>query len=238
MSPARPDPSRSTASTVVPNGPRGARWAHGRGAAAKRAIDLAGASIGLLVFAVPMVVVALLVRTTLGSPVIYRQPRPGLRGRTFEIFKFRTMHETTDAAGELLPNRLRVTPLGQFLRRSSLDELPELFNVVRGEMSLVGPRPLRVEYLDRYTPEQARRHDVMPGITGWAQVNGRNALDWNERLALDVWYVDHASLWLDMKILVRTVLGLFRQTGGTDDTDAGLDVPEFWGTVGRERGRL
>jgi sugar transferase EpsL len=246
MSPAPPDPSRSRAASIgVPNdgttrqadaGPRrGARWAHGRGAAAKRAIDLAGASIGLLVFAVPMAVVALLVRATLGSPVIYRQPRPGLRGRTFDIFKFRTMHETTDASGELLPNRLRVTPLGQFLRRSSLDELPELINVVRGEMSLVGPRPLRVEYLDRYTPEQSRRHDVMPGITGWAQVNGRNALDWNERLALDVWYVDRASFWLDMKILARTVLALVRRTGGPDDADAGLDVPEFWGTVGRER---
>jgi sugar transferase EpsL len=159
----------------------------------KRVVDVAGASIGLIVFAIPMALTAVLVRLTLGSPVIYRQPRPGLHGRTFDIYKFRTMRDTADAAGELLPNRLRVTPLGQFLRRSSLDELPELVNVLRGEMSLVGPRPLRVEYLDRYTPEQARRHDVLPGITGWAQINGRNTLSWDERLALDVWYVDHAS---------------------------------------------
>src|SRR5688572_7620437 len=129
-----------------------------RSMAAKRGIDLLAASIGLLVFAIPMAVIAALVRLTLGSPVIYRQPRPGLHGRTFQIYKFRTMRETTDAKGNLLPNRLRVTRLGQFLRRASLDELPELVNVVRGEMSLVGPRPLRVQYLDRYTPEQARRH--------------------------------------------------------------------------------
>jgi len=200
---------------------------------AKRAIDLACASLGLIVFALPMAVVAVLVRLTLGSPVIYRQPRPGLRSRTFDIFKFRTMRDTTDSAGNLLPNRLRNTTLGQYLRRSSLDELPELVNVIRGEMSLVGPRPLRVEYLERYTPEQSRRHDVMPGITGWAQINGRNALSWDERLALDVWYVDHASLWLDLKILVQTILRLVRNR---DDTDDGLDVPEFFGVMAdRER---
>ncbi|HZY07946.1 MAG TPA: sugar transferase, partial [Ilumatobacteraceae bacterium] len=141
---------------------------------AKRAIDLIGASAGLVVLGIPMACIAVLVRLTLGSPVIYRQPRPGLHGRTFDIYKFRTMVDATDANGEPLPNRLRITPVGRFLRRTSLDELPELVNVLRGEMSLVGPRPLRTFYLDRYTPEQARRHDVMPGITGWAQINGRN----------------------------------------------------------------
>jgi len=201
--------------------------------AAKRAIDAVGASVGLLIFAIPMVIVGALVRLTLGSPVVYRQPRPGLHGRTFQIYKFRTMRDTTDAAGELLPNRLRVTRLGYFLRRASLDELPELVNVLRGEMSLVGPRPLRVQYLDRYTPEQARRHDVMPGITGWAQINGRNTLSWDDRLALDVWYVDNASLWLDVKILMQTV---FHMARGADASDDGLDVPEFMGTADPDRG--
>ena len=199
---------------------------------AKRAIDLIGASAGLVVLGIPMACIAVLVRLTLGSPVIYRQPRPGLHGRTFDIYKFRTMVDATDANGDPLPNRLRITPVGRFLRRTSLDELPELVNVVRGEMSLVGPRPLRTFYLDRYTPEQARRHDVMPGITGWAQINGRNTLTWDERLALDIWYVDHASVWLDLKILMQTFFALVR---GADDTDDGLDVPEFLGTADPSR---
>ena len=199
---------------------------------AKRAIDLIGASAGLVVLGIPMACVAVLVRLTLGSPVIYRQPRPGLHGRTFDIYKFRTMVDATDANGDPLPNRLRITPVGRFLRRTSLDELPELVNVLRGEMSLVGPRPLRTFYLDRYTPEQARRHDVMPGITGWAQIKGRNALTWDQRLALDIWYVDHASVWLDLKILMQTFFALVR---GADDTDDGLDVPEFLGTADPSR---
>jgi sugar transferase EpsL len=199
---------------------------------AKRAIDLIGASAGLVVLGIPMACIAVLVRLTLGSPVIYRQPRPGLHGRTFDIYKFRTMVDATDANGDPLPNRLRITPVGRFLRRTSLDELPELVNVLRGEMSLVGPRPLRTFYLDRYTPEQARRHDVMPGITGWAQINGRNTLTWDERLALDIWYVDHASVWLDLKILMQTFFALVR---GADDTDDGLDVPEFLGTADPSR---
>jgi sugar transferase EpsL len=199
---------------------------------AKRAIDLIGASAGLVVLGIPMACIAVLVRLTLGSPVIYRQPRPGLHGRTFDIYKFRTMVDATDANGEPLPNRLRITPVGRFLRRTSLDELPELVNVLRGDMSLVGPRPLRTFYLDRYTPEQARRHDVMPGITGWAQINGRNTLTWDERLALDIWYVDHASVWLDLKILMQTFFALVR---GADDTDDGLDVPEFLGTADPSR---
>ena len=199
---------------------------------AKRAIDLIGASAGLVVLGIPMACIAVRGRLTLGSPVIYRQPRPGLHGRTFDIYKFRTMVDATDANGEPLPNRLRITPVGRFLRRTSLDELPELVNVLRGEMSLVGPRPLRTFYLDRYTPEQARRHDVMPGITGWAQINGRNTLTWDERLALDIWYVDHASVWLDLKILMQTFFALVR---GADDTDDGLDVPEFLGTADPSR---
>ena len=199
---------------------------------AKRAMDVIGASAGLVALGIPMACVAVLVRLTLGSPVIYRQPRPGLHGRTFDIYKFRTMVDATDANGEPLPNRLRITPVGRFLRRTSLDELPELVNVLRGEMSLVGPRPLRTFYLDRYTPEQARRHDVMPGITGWAQIKGRNALTWDQRLALDIWYVDHASVWLDLKILMQTFFALVR---GADDTDDGLDVTEFLGTADPSR---
>jgi lipopolysaccharide/colanic/teichoic acid biosynthesis glycosyltransferase len=196
--------------------------------AAKRAVDLVGASIALVVFAIPMAVVAVLVRLTLGTPVIFRQPRPGLHGRLFEMYKFRTMRDAKDAAGNALPDRDRITPLGRFLRRTSLDELPELINVIRGEMSLVGPRPLLVEYLPRYSPEQARRHDVLPGITGLAQINGRNTRSWDERLALDVWYVDHASLSLDAKVLAQT---LFRLVRGTEvGADGDLDVPKFRGT--------
>jgi lipopolysaccharide/colanic/teichoic acid biosynthesis glycosyltransferase len=198
-------------------------------------MDVAGASVGIVVFAIPMAIVAALVRLTLGSPIIYKQTRPGLRGRPFEIYKFRTMHERYDPSGEPLPTRERATPLGQFLRRSSLDELPELFNVLRGEMSLVGPRPLRLDYLERYTPEQARRHEVLPGITGCAQVNGRNRLIWDDRLALDVWYVDHANPWLDVKILARTALKVIRRSDVSSDGD--LDVPVFEGTVHREDGR-
>jgi lipopolysaccharide/colanic/teichoic acid biosynthesis glycosyltransferase len=163
--------------------------------------------------------------------VVFRQARPGLHGRLFNMYKFRTMRDLTDAAGNALPDHARITPLGRFLRRTSLDELPELFNVLRGEMSLVGPRPLLVEYLDRYSPEQARRHDALPGITGLAQINGRNTLNWDDRLALDVWYVDHASLWLDARIVVQTA---FRLVRGTDvSADGDLDVPRFQGTQDR-----
>lgn len=200
----------------------------------KRVIDLAGASVGLVVFAIPMAVIAALIRLTLGSPVIYSQTRPGLHGRLFQMYKLRTMRDMNDPAGNPLPDRVRVTPFGRFLRRTSLDELPELVNVLRGEMSLVGPRPLLVEYLGRYTPEQSRRHDMMPGITGWAQIHGRNTLSWDERLALDVWYVDHASLWLDMRILAQTLLKVIRRADVSADGD--LDVPRFQGTVGPKHG--
>jgi len=195
---------------------------------AKRAIDLVGASIGLVVLAIPLAVVAALVRLTLGTPVVFRQIRPGLHGRLFQMYKFRTMRDLKDAAGNELPDHVRITPLGRFLRRTSLDELPELINVVRGEMSLVGPRPLLVEYLERYSPEQARRHDAVPGITGLAQINGRNMRSWDDRLALDVWYVDHASLWLDIRILAQTVVRLVR--GSEVSADGDLDVPRFRGT--------
>jgi sugar transferase EpsL len=200
-----------------------------RRATVKRMIDLVGASVGLVVLAVPMAIVATLVRLTLGSPVIFRQTRPGFHGRLFQIYKFRTMRDATDAAGNPLPDRLRATPFGRFLRQTSLDELPELVNVIRGEMSLVGPRPLRVDYLELYSREQARRHDVMPGITGLAQVSGRNTLSWDDRLALDTWYVDHASLWLDAKILARTIFKVVRRSDVSADGD--LDVPVFQGTA-------
>ncbi len=161
--------------------------------------------MSLLLLAVPLVLLAWQVRRKLGSPVLFTQVRPGLHGKPFRMVKFRTMTDERGPDGALLPDAQRLTPFGRFLRASSLDELPELWNVLRGEMSLVGPRPLLMEYLPLYTPEQARRHAVRPGITGWAQVNGRNAISWTDKFALDVWYVDHRSLWLDVQILWRTV---------------------------------
>jgi lipopolysaccharide/colanic/teichoic acid biosynthesis glycosyltransferase len=171
----------------------------------KRLLDFIFALLGLLVLSLPLLVTALIVRAKLGAPVLFRQQRPGRDGRPFELLKFRTMTAARDAAGELLPDHERLTPFGRALRRSSVDELPELWNVVKGEMSLVGPRPLLMEYLPLYSAEQARRHAVRPGITGWSQVNGRNITDWETRLAQDVWYVDNHTLGLDLKILLRTV---------------------------------
>jgi lipopolysaccharide/colanic/teichoic acid biosynthesis glycosyltransferase len=171
----------------------------------KRTSDFTAALFGLLVLALPLLLLALLIRRKLGSPVLFRQIRPGLHGQPFEMVKFRTMTDARDAAGQLLPDSERLPPFGRFLRSSSLDELPELWNVLRGEMSLVGPRPLLMEYLPLYTPEQYRRHEVRPGVTGWAQVNGRNAISWEEKFALDVWYVENQSFWLDVKILFLTV---------------------------------
>ena len=171
----------------------------------KRSFDIV-MSVGLfLLFAAPLLVLAMLVRLRLGSPVLFSQIRPGLHGRPFKMVKFRTMTDARGPDGDLLPDAQRLTNFGRFLRASSLDELPELWNVLRGEMSLVGPRPLLMEYLPLYSPEQARRHEVRPGITGWAQVNGRNAVDWNERFRMDVWYVDNHSLMLDLRILWRTL---------------------------------
>jgi sugar transferase EpsL len=171
----------------------------------KRVVDLVGATLGLIVLSPAMGIVAWKVRRDLGPPALFSQVRPGLHGEPFTIRKFRTMRDDRSPEGDLLSDEQRLSSFGRTLRSTSLDELPELWNVLRGDMSLVGPRPLLVEYLERYTPEQARRHEVRPGITGWAQVNGRNDMAWGEKLALDVWYVDNRSLWLDLRILVRTV---------------------------------
>ena len=171
----------------------------------KRLFDLLISLLALLPFSPLLGLLALLVRFKLGSPVLFRQQRPGLHGKPFTLIKFRTMTDKRDAQGNLLPDAERLTKFGKFLRASSLDELPELWNVLKGEMSLVGPRPLLMQYLPLYTPEQARRHEVRPGITGWAQVNGRNALTWEEKFALDVWYVDNHTFWLDLKIVFLTL---------------------------------
>jgi lipopolysaccharide/colanic/teichoic acid biosynthesis glycosyltransferase len=171
----------------------------------KRIFDFFATLLGLLLLAMPMLGMICLVRNKLGSPVFFRQVRPGMHGKPFEMVKFRTMTDERGPDGQLLPDVIRLTPLGSWLRATSLDELPELWNVLKGDMSLVGPRPLLMEYLPLYTPEQARRHEVRPGITGWAQVNGRNAISWDEKFALDVWYVDHRSLWLDVRILWLTL---------------------------------
>lgn len=186
----------------------------------KRLVDLVGATAGLVLLAPVMLAVAALVRLRIG-PVFFHQVRPGLHGRPFRICKFRTMRDARDAQGRLLPDEERLTALGRFLRHWSLDELPELFNVVRGEMSLIGPRPLLMEYLPRYTPEQARRHDVLPGITGLAQVMGRNAIPFSQRLAYDLYYVDHLGPWLDLKILAST---LFKVSSGRLFDGAGQHV--------------
>lgn len=171
----------------------------------KRLLDIIGASVGLILFAPVLLILALLIRRQMGSPVLFRQVRPGMDGVPFEMVKFRTMRDALARDGTPLPDADRLTPLGRFLRASSLDELPELWNVLKGEMSLVGPRPLLMEYLPLYNAEQARRHAVRPGVTGWAQINGRNALSWDEKFALDIWYVDHRTLWLDIKIIAQTV---------------------------------
>lgn len=179
----------------------------------KRAFDLLVAVVVLLVFAPLLFVLALLVRFNLGSPILFRQQRAGFQGKALLICKFRTMTDARDDAGNLLSDEMRLTPFGKFLRSSSLDELPELLNVLKGEMSLVGPRPLLLKYLERYSPEQMRRHDVLPGITGWAQVNGRNVLTWDQKFRLDVWYVDHQSFWLDLKILALTGYKMVKREG-------------------------
>ena len=176
-------------------------------------MDIGFVTLLLVVMAVPMVIIALLVRGTMGTPVLFRQLRPGLKGRPFELLKFRTMTNEFDEKGNLLQDEVRLTRTGRLIRQFSLDELPQLINVLRGDMSLVGPRPLLMEYLPLYSPEQARRHEVRPGITGWAQVNGRNELTWEARFELDVWYVKHRTLWLDLKILGLTLLRVLRAQG-------------------------
>ena len=179
----------------------------------KKAFDRLAAAAAFVVLSPVLVMTALAIRATMGSPVLFRQKRPGLHGEPIHILKFRTMRHAMGADGRALPDSQRLTRLGSFLRRTSLDELPQLWNVMRGDLSLVGPRPLLMQYLPRYSPEQARRHDVMPGITGWAQINGRNALTWEEKFALDVWYVDHHSTRLDVEILGKTVSQVFSGHG-------------------------
>ena len=179
----------------------------------KRAIDILGAGLTLVVLSPVLLVSALVVATRLGRPVLFKQKRAGLGSRAFNVLKFRSMTDARDPDGTLRPDSERLTPLGVFLRESSIDELPSLLNVLKGEMSLIGPRPFIYDYVDLYTPEQARRHDVRPGITGWAQVNGRNALSWEEKFRLDVWYVDNISLWLDIKIVFLTLKKLIIRDG-------------------------
>lgn len=193
----------------------------------KRALDLAVAIVVLPLAVVPMAIIAGLIRIRMGSPIMFRATRPGRNGELFTLYKFRTMTDAMDDSGRPLPDRDRVTPLGRFLRRTSLDELPQLINVLGGEMSLVGPRPLLVEYLSRYTAEQARRHEVMPGITGLAQVSGRNAAAWEQKFERDVYYVDHASFLLDVRILLQTVIKVLRREDISPDGD--VNVPPFTG---------
>ncbi|KHT52238.1 sugar transferase [Vibrio sinaloensis] len=183
----------------------------------KRLFDLTASLIALIVFSPIIALVAYKIKNNLGSPVLFRQTRPGLNGKPFEMIKFRTMKDALDKDGNPLPDSERMTPFGDRLRNSSLDELPELWNVLKGEMSLVGPRPLLMQYLPLYNKEQARRHDVRPGVTGWAQINGRNAISWDEKFKLDVWYVDNRSFWLDIKILFFTVKKVFVKEGISAD---------------------
>ena len=192
--------------------------------------DIVGALAGLVLLAPLLAAIALGIRFTLGGPVLFRQVRPGLHGRPFGLVKFRTMRDALDASGAPLPDEQRLTRFGRFLRTTSLDELPELWNVLIGDMSLVGPRPLLMEYLPLYSPRQARRHEVKPGITGWAQVSGRNALGWDEKFALDVWYVDHRSHWLDLKILALTVIKVLRAEGISQKGHATME--KFGGSRG------
>jgi len=195
---------------------------------AKRIIDIVGSSAGMVFLSPVFVVIAVLIRLKMGSPVLFCQTRPGLNGKPFTLYKFRTMKDEYDVNGNLLPDEKRLTPIGQFLRSTSLDELPELWNVLKGEMSLVGPRPLLMEYLELYTQEQARRHEVKPGITGWAQINGRNALNWEDKFKLDVWYVDHWGIGLDFKILWLTLVKVVKREGISADGHA--TMPEFKGS--------
>jgi lipopolysaccharide/colanic/teichoic acid biosynthesis glycosyltransferase len=193
----------------------------------KRFFDVLASSIALILLFPIIALVAWQIRRKLGAPVLFRQVRPGLRGRAFEMVKFRTMRDAIGADGRQLPDAERMTPFGVFLRSSSLDELPELWNVFKGDMSLVGPRPLLMEYLPLYSAEQARRHEVRPGITGWAQVNGRNALSWDDKFKMDVWYVDNQSVWLDLKILMLTVKKVFVREGISAAGEA--TMPRFTG---------
>ncbi len=193
----------------------------------KRLIDVVVSAVALVLLSPLMLLIAFRIRRELGSPVLFSQVRPGMHGKAFRMVKFRTMRDALDDDGEPLPDAERLTDLGRWLRASSLDELPELWNVLKGEMSLVGPRPLLMDYLPLYSKEQARRHEVRPGVTGWAQINGRNAISWNEKFSLDVWYVDNQSIWLDIRILFLTVLKVLRREGISAANDA--TMPKFRG---------
>ncbi len=185
-------------------------------------------SLVLMILLLPVIaLVALGVRIKLGGPILFKQQRPGYKGRPFYVYKFRTMTDERDADGQLLPDNQRLPTFGKQLRRTSLDELPQLFNVLKGELSFVGPRPLLMEYLSLYSPEQMRRHDVKPGITGWAQVNGRNAISWDEKFKLDLWYVEHQSFWIDLKILWMTAVKVFKRDGVAAEGHA--TMPRFTG---------
>ncbi len=194
----------------------------------KRLSDIAVTIPALILLTPLFLLISLIIYFKLGYPVLFTQKRPGLDGTLFRIYKFRTMVDDYDSDGKLLPDSERLTPLGRFLRKTSLDELPELLNVFKGEMSLVGPRPLLMQYLDRYTSEQARRHEVKPGITGWAQVNGRNAITWEEKFRLDVWYVDNQSFWLDLKIIILTIIIILNRQGVSQPGQATME--EFKGS--------
>jgi sugar transferase EpsL len=186
----------------------------------KRLFDMIFSLLAILLLSPILLLIAILVRLFLGSPILFTQQRPGYRGRAFFIYKFRTMNDRRDSSGNLLPDAGRLTPLGHFLRAFSLDELPELFNILRGDMSFVGPRPLLMQYLPLYSAEQARRHEVMPGLTGWAQVHGRNALTWPDKFKYDVWYVDHWSFWLDLRIILMTFWKVFNREGISQEGQA------------------
>jgi len=201
----------------------------------KRLFDAILAALALIALALPLLILAGLIRRNFGSPVFFRQARPGLHGQPFDMIKFRTMNDGRGGDGALLPDSERLTSFGRFLRSTSLDELPELWNVLLGDMSLVGPRPLLIEYLPLYTPEQARRHEVRPGITGWAQVNGRNAISWEEKFALDVWYVDNQTFWLDIKILWLTIKKVLVRDGISAQGEA--TMPRFTGSQTQETQR-
>jgi lipopolysaccharide/colanic/teichoic acid biosynthesis glycosyltransferase len=190
--------------------------------------DRSMAALLLILFSPILLIVAIVLQVRMGSPIVFTQARPGKNGKIFTVYKFRTMTSDCDANGDLLSDEERLIPLGQFLRKASLDELPQLWNVLIGDMSFVGPRPLLVRYLERYSTEQARRHDVPPGITGWAQVNGRNALTWDQKFSLDLWYVDNWSLWLDCKVLLLTVKKVFKQEGISQNENV-VAMPEFLG---------
>ncbi len=198
----------------------------------KRLFDIFFSLLVLILLSPVFLVLSILLLLIQGSPVLFTQRRPGLDGQLFDLIKFRTMRDVRDAHGRLLPDEQRITPLGAFMRRSSLDELPEFLNVLKGDMSVVGPRPLLVQYLERYSPEQARRHNVLPGVTGWAQVNGRNALTWEEKFALDVWYVDHWSFGLDLRIIFMTIEKAFKGEGISQPGHA--TMPEFMGNSSKD----